>query len=120
MKQTVEMMVNDISLADDQTVDGYLYPMMDGGRKTYGYFLKELGTVRDRLEGYKTFFEKNKAELPPATIIWGMQDVNLVGQVQIPFFESYFDVTDVTTIDDGVHLIPEEFPEIIVDAIIKS
>jgi hypothetical protein len=119
MRQTVEIMVNDVSLADPQTVDGYLYPMMDGGRHSYGYFLKELGTVRERLAAYKLFFEENKAELPPVKIIWGMQDTNLVGQIQIPFFEHYFAVVEVTQLDNGVHLIAEEFSEIIVDSIVQ-
>lgn len=117
MSATLKMMVDDSTLLTQEMIDGYLLPMLDGGWKSYGHFFQELWSVRNRLEWYKNFWKEEWSNLPAVSVIWGMKDINLVGEEQLPLFADYFEVQKELRLDDGVHLIAEEYADSVVAAI---
>ena len=75
--------------------------------------------MRPNLEHFLMTRKGSSDSLPPVSILWCAKDMNLVGERQIPLFTEYFDVRTITILKDGVHLIAEEFPELVVDLIVQ-
>jgi pimeloyl-ACP methyl ester carboxylesterase len=97
-------------------LEGYYQPFREGSSLPYYAFLSNLDIVRDRLTGYQSII--SALELPSA-VIWGAQDENLLATPSVEWFASALNtpVARSLRLTDAKHLIAEEEPALIAEAI---
>jgi pimeloyl-ACP methyl ester carboxylesterase len=97
-------------------LEGYYQPFREGSSLPYYAFLSNLDIVRDRLADYQSII--SSLELPSA-VIWGAQDENLLATPSAEWFTSALRTPPSRSrrLADAKHLIAEEEPALIAEAI---